>query len=313
MTLTEATDIRPLRDDDAEAIEALYDACMAVEPSIGPVTAAQWRAFLRLPQFHGGRDFLVAERAGAVVALAESSLRQNDDALSRTVKILVRPDMRRMGLGSRILGRVLAQAPDDVALDIHVTIRPDWSAAQSFLAHFGFVEIEREIGMRADTIAMPAGVVPGLLIERAVDGKTLRAALAELHGAAYAGSVGVAPLVADDIGAWFDTFAVWVARLDGVLAGFALVEQDGDLCWLESLAVAPARQGRGIGARLAAAALEAERSATTRRFGLSVSSHNAGARALYGRLGFRTTSERIRLTASRAMLIEHGIGRGETV
>ena len=60
--------IRPLRPSDAEAVSALYGASLATEPGIGPVSAAAWSDTIRLPQFGGGRDFLVAFEDGEGVA-----------------------------------------------------------------------------------------------------------------------------------------------------------------------------------------------------------------------------------------------------
>ena len=63
--------VRPLRPDDAEPVSALYGACMATEPGIGPVSAVAWTDTIRLPQFGGGRDFLVAVEGAERVGLAD--------------------------------------------------------------------------------------------------------------------------------------------------------------------------------------------------------------------------------------------------
>ncbi len=103
--------VRPLRPDDAEAVSALYGACIATEPGIGPVSAATWSDTIRLPQFGGGRDFLIAFEGGVRVGLAESSLRDTGPRPSRMIKILVRPSRRRTGIGSALLRAVLEQGP----------------------------------------------------------------------------------------------------------------------------------------------------------------------------------------------------------
>lgn len=66
-------------------------------------------------------------------------------------------------------------------------------------------------------------------------------------------------------------------------AGLALVE---DEAYVQTVGVAPAARGQGLGGRLMLALLREARRAGARSCGLEVRSDNLAARALYSRLGF---------------------------
>ena len=84
---------------------------------------------------------------------------------------------------------------------------------------------------------------------------------------------------------------IWTARLEGQVVAFAIVEHEEGLTWLESLAVDPPVQARGIGGALATQALLGEGVGEGRPAGLNVSASNTAARKLYARLGFEQRSE----------------------
>lgn len=62
--------------------------------------------------------------------------------------------------------------------------------------------------------------------------------------------------------------------------------------YLDSIAVAPGRQGKGIGKQLIAAAIEKARQEGQSSVGLLVHEHNADALRLYERLGFKAVKMR---------------------
>lgn len=78
-----------------------------------------------------------------------------------------------------------------------------------------------------------------------------------------------------------------VIRCDGVDVGFVVVEDHGDLWWIEMIAIAPAHRGKGIGT----AVLEELIEDAPVPLQLSVLRANPRARALYERLGFQVISE----------------------
>jgi GNAT superfamily N-acetyltransferase len=78
---------------------------------------------------------------------------------------------------------------------------------------------------------------------------------------------------------------VWVAELDGRLAGLiALGLEDGE-AELEDFFVEPDLQGRGVGGALMATFLEACREAGAARIGVDA---DPNAEPIYARFGFRT-------------------------
>jgi RimJ/RimL family protein N-acetyltransferase len=85
---------------------------------------------------------------------------------------------------------------------------------------------------------------------------------------------------------------VLVAVVDGAVAGYAHlgpatpVPSNAHVLMLHGLAVDPARQGRGVGRALVAAALADARGRGARRLRLRVLGHNAAARRVYEACGF---------------------------
>lgn len=76
------------------------------------------------------------------------------------------------------------------------------------------------------------------------------------------------------------------------VAGFALLRLAADECELLTIAVAPERRGRGVGAQLLDAVMERAAGAGARRVFLEVAEDNHAARGLYGARGFRVVGRR---------------------
>jgi ribosomal protein S18 acetylase RimI-like enzyme len=85
---------------------------------------------------------------------------------------------------------------------------------------------------------------------------------------------------------------VLVAVVDGAVAGYASigpavpVPSNEHVLMIDGLAVDPAHQGRGLGRRLVAAAVEEARARGARRLRLRVLGHNPAARRVYEACGF---------------------------
>lgn len=77
-----------------------------------------------------------------------------------------------------------------------------------------------------------------------------------------------------------------VAEVEGGVDGFVVVRVAAGEAEILTLAVDPARRRKGLGERLAAAALDAGRVAGAETMFLEVATDNPGAIALYGKLGF---------------------------
>ncbi|MEN3346965.1 MAG: mycothiol synthase [Bradyrhizobium sp.] len=296
--------IRPLRETDAEAVVALYTKAAAVEPRLGPVTLPQWDQFLKLPQNRGGRDFRVAERGDRLVGLAESSLRDQGAHHSRFLKIVVAPEARRHGIGLGLLDDVLA-IDGDADLTVQTLVSRDWPAGMAFVAALGFVHVESEIGMKCVEPLQPARTLAAARasIGRVDDVTTCAAEVARIHNAAYASDAAFRLYSPEEMAQVLTETEVWIASEDGQVSGFCLTEPEQNSMWIESVAVDPARQGRGLGQLLVYHVLTAHDVSVEHPCWLNVSSRNAAALKIYRRLGFRPQYETCRFSATRGELI----------
>lgn len=181
----------------------------------------------------------------------------------RNLKLVVDPAVQRRGLGTVLLRAVLAQAPEAGPLTLQASMWAGWAA----------------------------GVVP------------LAGRLAEIHNTAYGGDAGFSRFDAEAILSSLADALLWVAERDGAVVAFAAIESDDEVSWLESLAVDPAHQGRGIGGLLASRASLGDGVGEGRLAGLSVSSANPRALRLYERLGFVRGRERGKYAAARGDLL----------
>ncbi|MSO80840.1 MAG: GNAT family N-acetyltransferase [Alphaproteobacteria bacterium] len=89
------------------------------------------------------------------------------------------------------------------------------------------------------------------------------------------------------------TLALGAADAADAAAGFILGRLVAGEAEIVTLAVAPGRQGGGIGGALVGAFLEAARAAGATRAVLEVAEDNAPARAVYARHGFRQAGRRL--------------------
>ncbi|WP_225713633.1 GNAT family N-acetyltransferase [Bradyrhizobium semiaridum] len=302
--------IRPLRETDAEAVVALYTRAAAVEPRLGPVTLPQWDQFLKLPQNRGGRDFRVAGRGGRLVGLAESSLRHHGAHQSRFLKIVVAPEARRRHVGLALLDDVLA-IDAEADLTVQTQVSPDWPAGMAFVTVFGFVHVGSEIGMKCVEPLQPARTLAAARasIEQVGDVTTCAAEVARIHNAAYASDAAFRLYSPEEMAQLLTESEVWIASEDGQVSGFCLTEPEQNSMWIESMAVDPARQGRGLGQLLLYRVLTAHDVSVEHPCWLNVSSRNAAALKIYRRLGFRPQHETCRFSATRAELIAAREGR----
>ena len=296
--------IRPLRETDAEAVVALYTRAAAVEPRLGPVTLPQWDQFLKLPQNRGGRDFRVAERGCRLVGLAESSLRDHGAHHSRFLKIVVAPEARRRRIGLALFDDVLA-IDGGADLTVQTQVSPDWPAGMAFVAVLGFVHVGSEIGMKCVEPLQPARTLAAARasIERAGDATACAGEVARIHNAAYASDAAFRLYSPEEMAQLLIDSEVWIASEDGQMSGFCLTEPEQNSMWIESMAVDPVRQGRGLGQLLLYRVLTAHDVSVEHPCWLNVSSRNAAALKIYRRLGFRPQHETCRFSATRAELI----------
>lgn len=302
-------EIRALDDRDADGVVALYERAARADPRLGPITLESWRAFTTLPQNSDGRDFRIAEYQGSILGLAESSLKDQGIGKVRFFKIVVDPASRRRGIGSALLRELLAiDAEED--LPLQTLVSQDWSAGLAFVSAFGFRHVESEIHMRCGQLLAPAGppLPSDVAVARAADAGRHASGIARIHNAAYAADVAFNRMAAEDVEQLFDGYQLWTASAAGSLLGYCQLECQDDYIWLESLAIAPDAQARGIGAALAYQALAASGVSALCPANLNVASVNTAAMRLYQKLGFVARSEIRRYAASRHPLIAAGKG-----
>ncbi len=300
-----AITVRPFREADAEAIVELYARAAVVEPRLGPITLPQWQHFTRLPQNRGGRDFRVAEHGGRMVGLAESSLRAHGATRFRFLKIVVAPEARRRGIGMALFDDVLGidGADDDIA--VQTLVSRDWQAGIGFVSALGFAHIESEISMKCVEPLEPAHSLAAAraTIEQVGDATSHAAQVARIHNLAFASDAASRRYSPEEMMQVLNGGEVWIVSEDEQVSGFCLAEPERNSTWIESVAVDPARQGRGLGQALVYRVLTAHDVSPERPCWLNVSSRNAVALKIYRRLGFRPQHETCRFTATRRELL----------
>jgi ribosomal protein S18 acetylase RimI-like enzyme len=140
---------------------------------------------------------------------------------------------------------------------------------------------------------------PKIVFERIEDVASTADAIAHIHNAAYASDAGFRPHDGDEMAMRLRDADVWVAREYGDVVGFCIAEPEPASVWIESLAIDPARQGRGIGTALLRHVVAAGRVGFDLSASLKVSSLQGVARRAYAALGFAETGRRIRFSARR--------------
>ncbi len=294
--------IRPLLDTDTDGVVRLYDVASRVENGIGPITTAQWQGFVGRPRSVNGRDFRVALVGTDLIGLAESTFRDQGSRLVRYIKLIVDPAFRRRGVGTQLLDSVLGQDRDET-VSLHSHIQTSWPAGRAFAEAMGFSIIESEYRMHCPSFDPSLDSVGEALIARVEESSTLAWRLAEIHNAAFRKDVSFTPHTADDMLAKLEGMQLWSALLSGRIVGHAIVDANPHSVWLESLAVDPEFQGRGIGRALVVGSLHGSMGRAASSAGLSVSSQNQVALRLYQRLGFEPVSEKLRYAAPRMVLL----------
>jgi len=299
-----AVSIRPIVEADAEAIAGFFAAVHRADATVGAIGVEDWREFAAAPQNRNGRDFRLAEAQGAIAGVATSSLRDHDTPWIRHFRIIVAPERRCLGTGSALLGQLAAlDEPNEAFLQCLCPER--WEATAEFLEARAFAVIEKELDMvleGASRDALPRRREIGV---RVLEEKApLADALAAIHNRAYAGTPDFVHHSGAAMLARIERALVLVAERRKTLLGFCHLEPAGNAVWIESIAVDPTEQGRGVGLLLMENALaEAARRAGP-RVRLSVSDRNGPAYALYRRLGFEVVARSARYRADRAAVLE---------
>lgn len=274
----------PYRGSDAAEVAALLSRV----PELPDTTEDAFRAFAALGFNRGARDFRVVREGGRVVALLTSTRLDGAGAPIRHFRIAVHPSARRRGIGRRLLAEVERDAHAERST-LQCNSQSSWTAANAFLEQAGLAVAERELLMRA-VLPLPALVAPAgieLRLATAADD----AAWSELHAIGYGERDDFVPLDADAERAR-PGFALVIAEEGERAAGIAHgLHHEGDEALLHSVVVRPEQRGRGIAAALVSAVSHELRRKGCTAISLNVEAENAGAIALYRRLGFATYDE----------------------
>jgi mycothiol synthase len=289
------TDYAWARPDPAD-LRALLDA----------VSAADGRPSLpedgSLPGDFRSGEHLLATRDGLVVGYTH--LDPTGDAFGRLVaELMVRPAVRREGVGTELLARLLERvgiaADGEQGDTVRVWAHGDQPAAAGLAKRFAFRKVREMYRLR-----MPLGdALPGY---RLPDGVTLRPfvrgqdedAVTEVNRLAFAWHPEQGALTADDVRAaedecWFDAPGFLLA-VDGAgrLLGFHWTKvhanvDGGPMGEVYVIGVRPDAQGGGLGRALTLAGLRYLRDERhVANVMLYVESDNKPALAVYDRLGF---------------------------
>lgn len=227
----------------------------------------------------GATHWLIADPTGIV------GYAQWQDA-NATGQLVVRPDRRRRGVGTALLGAVRAAHPD-----VALWAFGDSPAARAFAAARGLAPVRSLLVLARDLgdVAAPEPP-PGIRLRGYTDADA--AAFLAANAAAFAGHPEQGHFSADDLAArqaedWWDPAGLLLALdADGV-AGFHWTKRhDAHTGEVYVLGVHPRAAGRGLGGVLLQAGLAHLARGGLSRVILYVDAANAAAVRLYQRAGF---------------------------
>lgn len=290
-TVTARDQEHPLTATESEALLALAEEA-ARQDGFEPLSE-QFRLSARSRDHAGVRHLLALDVSGAVVGYAQ--WRQGADEEPPSAELVVAPDVRRRGIG-----RSLAAAlPGDVRLWSHGS-GANASAAASFAAALGLVPVRslHVMGrsLRDGPAWPPASLDPRYAVRSFEPGRDEDTWL-ELNAAAFAhhpeqGSLRRADLDQRMAEPWWDPaglILVVEAADPDVLAASHWTKVDppgGEVGEVYVVAVAPDRQGQGLGRAVTVLGLDHLRSLGLDRVVLYVDEDNVAAVRTYAALGF---------------------------
>lgn len=203
----------------------------------------------------------------------------------RNLRVIVHPDRRRRGIGTRLVE--LAESQDDDGVACRSACLASWTIGAAMLAARGFEPSREDLTMVRDVPPPPSADAAGVAIDATPDDDAWKA----LHADGYGGVPTFTPLTAGDLERYRaeDGFRLWFARERDEAVGMCHANEfGGGETWINSIVVARPHRGRGIGRALLAHALRALADDGEPRVHLVVRAANEPAVALYRSLGFET-------------------------
>jgi mycothiol synthase len=237
----------------------------------------------------GARRLVAIDESAALVSVAEPV----------EAELVVHPDARGGGLGTRLLETILGSTASSVLIWAH----GDHPAARALAASHGLTPVrellhlvnsdiggrEASSGARAETPPAGHDTTTGFVVGRDEDEwVALNHRIFEHH--AEQGSLTRADLEQLEAEPWFEADDFLLLRSGSELIGYCWIKIEGDLGEIYVLGISPEHQGEKLGGRLLDAGLARMRERGIRRAHLYVEGDNAQALPLYHSRGFARDS-----------------------
>jgi mycothiol synthase len=279
--------IRPYSDSDAGGIASFFAESAQLDTSIKPISEESWRYFATRHFNNGAKDFAVAESDRKIVGVLTSMISADlTDGPARHFRIIVHPNYRRNGIGTKLLE--LAESQDSKPITIQCNSLGKWIEGNIFLKNKGFTMVHTDYLMRFSSGLIPdTPPVEGVILRpyRASDNNRW----SELSNDAYRNSPNFDKTTSDSVNndAQAAGFHLWVAEQEEEMVGFCHSIADTEFGLINSVVVLPELRRKGIGKILMIAAMRTLIGQGSIEIQLNVDSENIPAIHLYQSLGFQ--------------------------
>jgi mycothiol synthase len=296
--------IRNYRESDFTALNTLYAG--AEENSLWEALgcARQLDMILRRPHYRPESDLFVAETEGHTVGGYADVIREV--RIGRVVMdVYVAPRLRRQGIGSRLVEKVVNRSASLGAGVVHTYIDQNRRGSRTFLKRAGFKSVRRYLVLERPADAGPEGErdFGELRLKAFQAGEEAR--LAEIQNESFSGSWGFCPNSPDEIRFFLELMQTRIEEVLVLWDGNEAVgylwpqvvdrrgHQAGKHGWIHMVGIRPDFRGRGWGKSLIEAGLWNFRERGVESVELTVDEKNRAAVNLYSALGFRTKSRKL--------------------
>ncbi len=294
--------IRRYLPEDANLIVGAATATRAIDPGAPILDAPRWRYVCADPYADAEAHFRVAEtEEGQVVGFAyRFDPPRVDGGTYRAVYVVVHPDHRRGGLGTRLIKACLGEL-------VPVSVDPGWFATTTvdeasesgrrFATKLGFKKGTTRLVMQRDLPGrpLPTEDLSDLTIERFV-GATAYRDWARIHNEAYSGQDDAIRHNPSDLEDHrpvdFRPDHLLFAKVGKERVGYLFLRETTDGGHIESIGVLPNSRGQGLATALTRSVLTYLTDRGHTSVSLVVDDRNAPALKLYTRLDFEEIGRR---------------------
>ena len=203
--------------------------------------------------------------------------------------ILVHPDVRRQGIGRRLLHAAVHQCRERGVTQLLLVVPRELPGSAAFARQAGARHMRAEYTLDLDTARIPASPRSAHVVELRMAGADDIPVMAAIAGAAFnvpfeEEQRSLTRLVRDE------ARTTWLAALDGSPVGVIQSADDDGRMFIVHFAVRPEMQGRGIGRQMLLAIVRGLLDTGRRRIAIEVETDNEHALGLYQSCGFVTAS-----------------------